>query len=359
MSALEPASPRIAHPPSANASKLFRLILPREGYRAGAATWQPKDGDTPALYNRLFDIDAELAQWTVAKAYSGNVWHATATFKEVGEIARDWRFGFKGRRDELNLCARQCFHGDVDVGEDKPYVRFDHAKAALGWAIAKLGLPSPVTVCSGHGLHFYWPLTAPMSDVRLWRAYAGGIAGALEGQGLKLDKQCSADPVRLLRPPGTANHKGGNRLPVFVDSWGDGPVELGIFDKLKLKVRRKFREQVHACAPLPATEFPAVLRRCRQINDFARKMGAVPEPQWKACLGVLAFVEHGREIAHEYSKGDLRYDPDETDKKFDERCKLSGPSTCMQFQSLGNGLCEACTWRSPAISSPLLVGRAG
>ena len=97
---------------------------------------------------------------------ASNVWHATASFKEAGEIARDLRSGFKGRRDESNIHSRQCFHGDLDCGEAKPYLRFDHAKAALGWAIAKLGLPSPILVSSGNGLHFYFALTEPITDMR-------------------------------------------------------------------------------------------------------------------------------------------------------------------------------------------------
>jgi len=43
------------------------------------------------------------------------------------------------------------------------------------------------------------------------------------------------------------------------------------------------------------------------------QLGAVSEPAWKSCLGVLAFVENGRAISHEYSRGDPRYDPAETD----------------------------------------------
>jgi hypothetical protein len=173
--------------------------------------------------------------------------------------------------------------------------------------------------------------------------------------------------VRLLRPPGTFNYKGGKPLPVLVEDWGSGPVPIAMFDPLanqdlrfKKRTRRasKPREGIDASAPLPIALFPAVLRRCRQINNFARKLGAVSEPEWKACLGVLAFVENGREIAHAYSKGDPRYDPDETDKKFDERCKLIGPTTCRYFQKLDNGLCAACTWRSPCLASPLRIGGA-
>jgi len=334
-----------------DAERLFALILPREGYRAGAAMWRPRDSGETALYNRLFETDVELARFLLKAAGRSNVWFSTATFKAAGEPAPYG--GFHGRRDEANVHSRQCFHGDIDVGEDKSYLRFEHAKAALGLACARLALPSPIIVCSGHGLHFYFPLTEPLIDVRLWRTYATGLRAALEGHGLKLDATCSTDPVRLLRPPGISNHKSGNPLPVLVDGWGSGPVSLSAFDAFKERTRRSHKPRVSGTAsirrPLPLAEFPAVLKRCCQLNAFARKLGAVSEPEWKAALGVLAFVESGREIAHEYSRGDPRYDPAETDRKFDERCKLIGPTTCRHFQTLGNGLCATCTWRSTSL----------
>jgi hypothetical protein len=338
---------------------LLGLILPREGYRAGATVWKPRDSDSTILYNRLFETDADLAQWAAARGAHENVWHSTATFKEVEEKAeREFLPCFKGRRDESNIHSRQCFHGDIDVGEDKPYVRFEHARAALEWACAKLGLPPPIVIRSGHGLHFYWPLTEPIADMRLWRAYAEGILATLVGQGLKLDAQCSVDPVRILRPPGTFNFKNG-RVPVLVEDWGAGPTPLSAFNQFKGKMRRKPRSERKLDSPvdpLPLAEFPAVVRRCRQMNNFARLVGAVSEPEWMACIGILAFVENGREIAHAYSKGDPRYDPDETDKKFDERREhLIGPITCRHFQTLNN-LCDACTWRSPWLRSPLRIG---
>lgn len=345
-----------------DAERLFGLILPQDGFRACAVEWMPKDSDRPALFTRMFYMDCDLSRFLIAHGSRTDVWFSTSTFSEVGD--RSAFGGFKGKRDERNLHSRQCLHGDIDAGGDKAYPRFEWAKAALEWAVAKLGLPRPILIRSGHGLHFYWPLLEPIVDIRLWRAYAEGMTAALVGQGLKIDAQCSVDPVRLLRPPGTLNHKGGGRLPIAVDEWGDGPTKLSAFDAFKGQVRllaRKQREEGQEITPIPISEFPAVLRRCGQLNHFARMQGVVSEPEWKACIGVLAFVEDGRAIAHEYSKGDSRYDPDETDKKFDARMGLSGPSRCTQFQKLDNGagdagLCDQCTWRS-VVTTPLQLGR--
>jgi hypothetical protein len=298
-----------------------------------------------------------LTRCSTPKRRTATVLHSECSAKALS--ARG--LGFKGYRDEANIHSRQCFHGDLDCGEDKPYLRFDHARVALELACVRLGLPRPVIVRSGNGLHFYWPLTEPITDMRPWRAYAEGLLAALIAQGLKLDAQCSVDPVRLLRPPGTFNFKSAKRLPVLVEDWGAEPVPLSAFDPFKGKTRvksRAGRKDGVGASPrdlLPLAEFQAVLRRCRQMNNFARRLGVVSEPEWKACLGVLAFVENGREIAHDCS-GHPEYDPGETDKKFDERLKLSGPTTCQHFQAL-NDLCAKCTWRSSRLASPLRIGK--
>lgn len=61
---------------------------------------------------------------------------------------------------------RQCFHGELDVG--KHYKTFDTAKTALLAACKTLSLPEPIINCSGTGLHFYFPLAEPMTDMGLW-----------------------------------------------------------------------------------------------------------------------------------------------------------------------------------------------
>jgi hypothetical protein len=116
--------------PSFDPERLFGLILPRDGYRAGAISWKPRDSADTILYNRLFETDAELAKWAARRADSGNVWHATATFKNACDFAGD---GFKGRRDESNVHSRQCFHGDLDCGETKPYLASIMPRRRWGW----------------------------------------------------------------------------------------------------------------------------------------------------------------------------------------------------------------------------------
>jgi hypothetical protein len=152
---------------------------------------------------------------------SANVYHSTATFEDLktnpNAIGKNWRA-------RKNIHARQCIHGDLDCGQAKPYPSFAAGKAALLAACKALGFPRPIAVCSsGTGVHFYWPLTAPITDMSLWWTYAKGLLDVLVRAGLKLDAKCSTDAARILRPPGTFNHKQSPPLPVFVDDWALSP----------------------------------------------------------------------------------------------------------------------------------------
>ncbi|MBR2796732.1 MAG: hypothetical protein IKE17_03175 [Clostridia bacterium] len=84
-----------------------------------------------------------------------------------------------------------------------------------------LALPCPPSACvlSGHGLHAYW-LLAPMIQVNednrealasALRAFAHSVAGAISCPDLDT---FASEPARVLRVPGTHNHKHGEALPV-------------------------------------------------------------------------------------------------------------------------------------------------
>lgn len=71
--------------------------------------------------------------------------------------------------------------------------------------------PAPaIIVHSGNGRHAYWPLYPPLSADHVERANRR-LAYALEADSR------STDAARILRPPGTFNHKGGAPVPVEIE----------------------------------------------------------------------------------------------------------------------------------------------
>ena len=93
------------------------------------------------------------------------------------------------------------------------FVDFDHVAAPMDAQamIQDAGLPAPtVVVTSGRGVHAYWRLNEPTSDLAGWNAVQRGLIGALG-----TDKAIH-DPPRIMRVPGSVNTKNGAVCRVVV-----------------------------------------------------------------------------------------------------------------------------------------------
>ena len=70
-------------------------------------------------------------------------------------------------------------------------------------------------------------------------------------------------------------------------------------------------------------------------------------------LGVVTRTIEGEALCHEWSKGDPRYNPHETQKKIEGWTK--GPTLCSTFRGVGDAKCQGCTQRC---KSPIQLGHA-
>jgi hypothetical protein len=96
-----------------------------------------------------------------------------------------------GTRSKDVACAR-CLFVDFD-GTDADTAR-DR------WHTAGLLTPT-LTISSGHGVHAYWRLAEPITDLCLWSAMQKRLIALLDS-----DKAIH-DPPRIMRLPGFINHK--------------------------------------------------------------------------------------------------------------------------------------------------------
>jgi hypothetical protein len=96
-------------------------------------------------------------------------------------------------------------------------------EAAQRHVLDPLGLPPTVTVHSGHGLQYWWLFERPWifesakdraAAASLSRRLQATLRSAAARQGWKLDN--TSDLSRILRIPGTLNHKGGDARPVRI-----------------------------------------------------------------------------------------------------------------------------------------------
>jgi hypothetical protein len=137
-----------------------------------------------------------------------------------------------------NVDALKCFWLDVDYGEGhaggEGYATREDALSAVKAFFTRAGLPQPMIVLSGGGLHVYWPLETGLTRHN-WLPYAQGLKAACMRLGLKADHSVTADAARILRVPCTTNRKlpGKERRvdlnPRFLDI---GPYDLEEFETL-------------------------------------------------------------------------------------------------------------------------------
>jgi hypothetical protein len=88
------------------------------------------------------------------------------------------------------------------------------------------------------------------------------------------------------------------------------------------------------------------------MGEVASSRGDVPEPFWRAAIGIAKFTVEGAEAAHMLSDGYDGYDFDETQAKFDNW--TTGPSTCAEF-SKHTKACASCP-HNGKIKSPAVLG---
>ena len=284
-----------------------------------------------------------------------NTYYAMASFVE------------RGSRKQENVASLKSFWIDIDCGEAKAaegkgYATKKEGATALLTAVQSTGLPLPMVVDSGNGLHAYWPLVEAVS-AEVWRPIAFRLVAALQGEQLIADWGCSTDHSRILRPVGTRNWKDkANPKPVRLrmdcpDYTLDriaGPLE-GIV--VSLPSSRSNDLGVNSdlgLPPEPPSSLPdEVAAKCAQVREFKDTNGCLPEPQWRAGLSILKACIDGEATAHEWSSGYPLYQFAETQEKLDQ---IKGPYTCATYQRYNPAGCEGCKYAGK-ITSPIQLGR--
>ena len=208
-----------------------------------------QDADVSATLDFLkLVLPPEGDHWYVASVFGGNfnhLWHrdrsslgsclveadrsgATAYHACGVYRARD------GGRKAKNSGGASSFWTDIDAGEEKQFDTADSAHDALVDFSNAVGLPRPLSVCSGFGVHAYWPLDVVL-DPETWKRYAAGLAALLRKHGIKHER--TTDIASILRPVGTHNRKRPIIVPVTLIE-DNGPYELEHFGRLLEDVSR-------------------------------------------------------------------------------------------------------------------------
>lgn len=280
-------------------------------------------------------------------------------------------YGAANTRTQDNVRALKAHRIDIDAGEAKfakdPDGTYETQQDALRALIAaiKAGLPKPSEiVSSGAGLHVYWVLDTEV-DRQVWKPTARLLNAAGKALGLKIDVVCTADEARVLRPVGTL-HKSGERVAVIksTDASYDHDTltaalrELVPFEQLPVaKTAPKAKtpninDDILVVKSAPAS-LVKIADHCAAIAEMRDKEGNVPEPHWRAVMGVAKYCEvDGEATIHEWSAGHPEYDARATQNKLD-RWEMP-PTLCEHFQGITDS-CAGCKYASK-VKTPKQLG---
>ncbi len=172
------------------------LALPPdgEGFRCAVAI-RGKKIKSQKFYPTNAALEAALRE--IDQQGAADAYFACSTFKDPA---------INQPRSQRNVQSVKSFWLDVDAGQGKPYTDADAALASLKDFLAKTGLPAPMIVCSGHGLHCYFLLSEPIPAKR-WKPLGERLKSLCAAHGFHADPMRTADHASILRPIGTMNRK--------------------------------------------------------------------------------------------------------------------------------------------------------
>jgi hypothetical protein len=269
-------------------------------------------------------------------------------------------------RTKRNVRALKSFWLDIDCGPSKSYPTQSEGISALQQFCQTTGLPKPIIVNSGRGLHVYWALDKEVSRDK-WEPVAARLKEVCGSQGLHVDNSCF-EAARILRVPGTFNFKGDDPAPVEVITRGK-PISyeairglLGVKSPTTALFAGSPRQPLSPLGKLIQSNmeasFSKIMRRgengCAQLNDCYENRAQLSEPRWFSALSIAKFCTDRDKAVYRMSADYPDYDPHKTEQKLEH---IIGPHTCVEFEKNNPGLCEACPHFNK-IKSPIALGKA-
>jgi Superfamily II helicase and inactivated derivatives len=281
---------------------------------------------------------------------------------------RDVYFGLGGSMSEIkdnerllanNVSFIPCLWMDIDILG--PAHKQTDLPPTMEDALSVLPdfLRPSITVFSGNGLHMYWllkeiwlfetqddNLRASNLMINL-QAYIKKLASE---RGWKFDS--TADLSRVLRVPGTLNHKLGNNSPVYITGFNPDLRydPSGLEDIIP---ETDFRTEItnHGSFERRPTDASSdlMIASCQFLQHCLINAQTITYGEWLSMLTNVIRGTDGVEKCHELSSPDKgRYTPKSTDFKLTEALKMN-PHTCDYIRANHGFQCPSggCGVKSP------------
>jgi hypothetical protein len=282
--------------------------------------------------------------------------------------------GYSRKADEA-VFARSFFV-DLDVGANKDYQSKQEALDDLDKLLANTWVPQPTVVDSGGGIHAYWFFDRDI-EITEWKPYAEKFKDFCLSNDLKIDPVVTADAARILRAPGSFNHKfdppsrtyvyRGEDLPVYnfdeVFKEPLGNVEISV-NSLVANLPKGLTDEQRRMMGLDNYEydFSDIADKsikgegCGQIKFILENAKTLTEPVWRAGLSIVQHCKDAETMIHAISEDHPTYNRIATIQK--AQATQGMPQSCETFDKTNPGICDKCPHKGkikPA--NPLAFGK--
>lgn len=314
------------------------------------------------------------------------------TREEVEEIVKEFvdsgvdayygcaKFGPLPRRTHENALHFRALWMDIDCGPTKGVPdEKGRIKGYLDQTIglqefqrfcAAVGLPKPILVNSGNGIHAYWLLEETLTR-REWEPLSQRLRELCLEHGLIVDPSVF-EASRVLRIPGTFNFK-DKQNPKPVEVWNDETTRLPYAQIKELLgapepkedtpdfIPRSMSPMMEALMGNKVKRFKTIMMKsaqgegCAQLLHCFQNQADIEEPLWRSALSIAAFCVDADSAAHKMSDQHPEYDPVQVEDKVQQLRARGGPHHCATFEKLNPGGCAGCAHQGK-IKSPIMLG---
>jgi len=232
-----------------------------------------------------------------------------------------------------------------------------------------VGLPRPILVSSGYGIHAYWLLEETVSRAE-WEPLSGRLRELCVEKGLIVDSSVF-EASRVLRIPGTYNYKNEEPMPVEVLSsdtvripYAQMKELLGAPDPKPEKpdfIPSSMSPMMEALMANKVKRFKTIMMKsakgegCNQLIHCFENQATLEEPLWRSALSIAAFCVDKDSATKKMSDQYPNYDPDEVEAKVYHLLTKGGPHHCTTFEKQNPGGCDGCVHKGK-IKSPIVLG---
>jgi hypothetical protein len=337
---------------------LLSIVQPSDGWFAVLGI-KGKDNVRQELVETREEVDVVVAKFVAQKR---NVYFGVAKFET------------NKNRFKENVKALKAFWLDIDCGESKAeinpktgrpdgYIDQTTGLNELKRFCKIIGLPKPLIVNSGRGIHVYWPLTESVTREE-WEPVAERLRALCVIHNFHIDGKVF-EVARVLRIPGTYNFK--DEPPERVDVIGYAPpIEfetlknlLGVQERSEVPPKRELTELAKSMMDSTISKFSKIMIRsasgtgCAQLLDCYENRESLSEPRWFDALSIAKFCVDKDKAIHKLSQGHQDYDPITTEQKI---AHIGGPHSCAEFDKSNPGGCEGCPHKGK-IKTPIQLGK--